>query len=309
MDATHNPQRCYNEVYQEVAVYKKVEAQRKAGAPPQRKETRKLAAYIPEIDAPLKLICANLHVFQDQNGQQHYKSAEMWRIKRILDWINDRFAHPHAPTHPVVPAAPLLPDTRIRFRLHRVEFYQDRKLHALDDIVPLQDAAVQRNPGTLNNLNIYFIYTTGLGGGHAPFPSDTNFGFDSYVIYRIPYESDPTKIDNADWGVSMLLGHELGHSLGLSHTYLGANCNTASADFLWDVFGNPSTCPHNANWSANLSAPWPPKYSNNLLGGTNDCSWISALQGAMMQRALTEKSVRRYLALDGDCGHVFGVRR
>jgi hypothetical protein len=109
-----------------------------------------------------------------------------------------------------------------------------------------------------------------------------------------------------DYARAGTLAHEFGHVLDLVHTYQGggasANCNTSDPDFLIDVFGNPSTCPHICNWATNAWTSPTDKITNNLMAGNQACRWVSALQSAQMQRALKEKSVQRYLATGcNDC--------
>ncbi|MEA3060539.1 MAG: hypothetical protein QOJ94_320 [Sphingomonadales bacterium] len=294
-----------------------------------------LQNYVPNPSDPLKIVCVNIHIFQDQWGQGNFQPSEESRLRQIVDWINDRFVHPSIPSRMCKPKERLLADTRIRFRIHRIEYYQVPALHVLlikkipekasaaekaalasyndaareSGRAARQAAAVARDPSLLKQLNIYVSIPdpAGSGGGYAIMPS-TLMSIDSNVVYLNPYapQTDPLGLQG-DFALSIMLGHELGHCLGLAHTYEGGGAspiaNPADPEFLRDVFGtNPNTCPHEGGWGADFKL-WPPKRTNNLMGGTQDASWISRLQGATMQRALTERSVRKYLATGcHDCG-------
>jgi hypothetical protein len=263
-----------------------------------------LERFVPSpTDAP-KILCVNFHIFQNASGGGNYQPSDVGRLRSILGWVNDRFARPALPNHPPGPRVPILEDSRIRFKLNRVEFYQDPALHQLYDASVLQAAATARDPSILKQLNIYVIRVLDRGGGRALYPS-TNMAMDSWVLYGLNYlPPSDANWANADWAFSMLLGHELGHCLDLGHTYDSdrGNCNYLVGDeFLSDIYGTPpqSTCPHDAGWNADLTV-WPPWCTNNLMGGTRDSSWISRLQAGRMHRALTTLSVRRYVATGCD---------
>jgi hypothetical protein len=91
-----------------------------------------LQDYVPEPSDLLKIVCVNFHVFQDQWGQGNFQPSEESRLRQIIDWINDRFIRPSWPSTriarilasggPSSMFSDLLRDTRIRFRIHRIEF-------------------------------------------------------------------------------------------------------------------------------------------------------------------------------------------
>jgi pregnancy-associated plasma protein-A len=251
-------------------------------------------------------------------GLGNYLTTDRPRLLQICDWINQRYeyasisAHPSS-DHPSPTPTQLISDTWIRFYVNRIEFYQDDALNndvnKSISISDLQAAAVARNASSLDQFNVYF--TAGYMGASAfaQMPDAVNLSLDSWVIVLVKPDAKKLTVDTgADFACAGTLAHEFGHVLDLVHTYPGggapANCNTADADFLIDVFGNSPDCdcPHVCSWGAPLTPQQPPPpyipnfaITNNLMRGNKDNSWVSALQAAMMHRALTEKSVKRYV--------------
>lgn len=318
------PQVCGNDIFETVEEYKELEAirlrKREQVEPTPLSDDSTitngtnghgLSNYIPQLFDPVKTICCRAHVFRDSAGQGHFQTSEAWRVQRLCDWASFRYAAPNPPSDVPNPPTALISDTRIRFKVAEgdVEFYDDSTLHVSTSVSALQAAAVARNPKTLDYLNIYM--TAGSFGGAAAFATlpSTSLNFDSWVVMLgAPLPSSNPAYNGSDWAGSNVMAHEFGHVLDLLHTYVGggatANC-TVGPDFLSDVFGtNPSTCPHICSWGPNASLQDPPNavVTNNLMGGNKDNFWISPFQAAMAHRALTEKSVKRYVA-DGcdDC--------
>lgn len=282
---------CGNDVFINVSAYQKIEQERTASAlKVTTAASTPLADFIPKLSDPIKTLCVNFHIFRDANGLGH-QITSVAQLQQILDWVNQAYGtYLDLPSDPPSPASPLITDTRIRFQLHRVEFYDDNNLHSGSGstlVSSLQQAAVARNASTLSQINVYCTNgTSGNASGFATRPS-LNQSFDSWVVML-----------KGGIGVTTL-AHELGHVLDLVHTYLGggapAVCDILDGDFLIDVFGNPSTCPHVASWSPDASASPSDRITNNLMGGNKEYRWVSALQAAIMQRALTGMSVKRYV--------------
>jgi hypothetical protein len=333
------PRVCGNHVFGTIEEYKKIEALRlrkpeavgstiSDGGPITNGSNgtngASLSSYIPQLSDPPKILCCKAHVFRDSAGQGHFQTNEAWRVTRLFEWVNWRYEGPHPPTDVPNPPAPLISDTRIRFKLDDsdVEFYDDTTLNTSTSQAAVQAAAVARNPKTLEYINVYL--TAGSLGGPSSFASlpSTTLGWDSWVVgLGAPAPQSDPNYNNDDWAGANTLAHELGHVLDLMHTYPAppwnapANC-TINSDFLSDVFGtNPSTCPHVCDWAVDAfvqETPGPNAVvTNNLMGGNKYNFWISGLQAAMMHRALKEKSVQRYAATGCDdcvCCVAFTVR-
>lgn len=268
-------------------------------------KTSSLSDYIPNQTTDLKIICVNYHIMQDDNGLGNWSIQDIPALKEISNWCNSAFVNPDAPSDPIA-AGGIIPlqDSRIRFKLNKIEFYRDSNLINSISTTALFTKIIERDPSFLSSLNIFFTNGTIAGSAFASLPNP-NINYNSFVVMLKTYQNQPV----SNYAASQLMAHEVGHVLGLCHTYLGggcsANCNEADPDFLYDVFGNsPSTCPHLPNWGIDAydnSLPNAEKYTNNLMGGNQSNKWISSLQAAKMHRNLETTSVSKYLINNCEC--------
>ena len=297
---------CGNLIFSDVAEYRRNSLAMRPALPVTPAPLLPLTEYIPKPADPIKNVCFNMHIFQNSAGTGNFLTSDVPRLIDVWHWTNQHYAAPDASSDDPTPTPTPLTDTRIRLQLHRVEFYQQDVLNASINVPDLQAAAVARNPTTLDQVNVYFTngYYQGASG-FASMPDPIDMTADAWIVMLEVLDSNGM-VSVQDWARAITLSHEFGHVLDLSHTYFGggasANCNLADPDYLIDVFGSPSDCPHICSWGgpATLQQP-PPQYqpyyavTNNLMGGYCDNFWISGLQGAMMHRALTVKSIKRYV--------------
>ena len=248
-----------------------------------------LTDYIPKEDKPLTFICVNLHVFQDSAGVKNYNKAHIKHLRMIFDWINGYQTNNHVPNYTGLcttkPALPQQMDSRIRFILNRIEFYQDDALcnQGAWNFTPLVNAMIQRDPGMDSQLNIFITDPDNPqpATGYTQFPS-TNLSFKQYIhTFRNRANPVPPFFLSQHWV------HELGHVLGLNHLYTGggasAQCNETDPLYLYDIFG----C------SPNQQCPLPTGSNNNIMGAGDSWS-ISTLQIAKMHYSIQELSVGQY---------------
>ena len=243
-----------------------------------------LTDYIPAEDKPLTFICINLHVFQNSAGTKNFSKTNIGEFRQIFDWINGFYTNYQVPDYVgICNSKPVLPqqlDSRIRFILNRIEFYKDDLLcnQGLFNSTLLVNAMLQRDSSMDAQLNIFLTAPDANqpAWGYTQFPSNIpNFKQFIHTVAPPPYIQ-------VDFSYSQHWAHELGHVLGLPHTYGGANCNENDPFYLYDIHGcNPNNvCPILTT-------------NNNLMGGHDSWS-ISTLQSALMHYSLTHLSVKQY---------------
>ncbi len=265
----------------------------------QNRNTVRLEDYIPDESKPLTFICVNIHVFQDSLGRGAFQNEDISRLRQVFEWINHRFSFNYPPNYnPIYTPKPLLKqqiDSRIRFVINKIEFYQDDSLCNTHSDNVLLNAIRQRDPNMIKQLNFLInnpsppvSYT-----GHAVFPT-TDMSINQVVhligardASNVPEPWSPF----GDWFLSLHWCHELGHIFGLCHTYDSANswwlcarCNEQHDFYIYDVHG----------LSPNQDCPIPQSAGNNNIMAGAGTEAISTLQIAKMHYALENLTVGKY---------------
>lgn len=246
-----------------------------------------LTDYIPAPDKPLKFICINLHIFQNQAGTKNFSKKNIGEFKQMFDWINQIYTNQIQPPNylHICSTKPVLQqqlDSRVRFLLNRIEFYQDDVLcnQGAFNYTPLLNAMLQRDSSMDSQLNIFITAPDNAqpAAGYTQFPS-SNLNTKQYIH---SFAKGPWT--NVGYWWSQHFAHEIGHVLGLPHTYGGANCNENDPFYLYDIHG----CVTNKVCPIPTSDP-----NNNLMGGKESWS-ISTLQTAIIHYSLDTLSVKQY---------------
>ncbi|HPI30871.1 MAG TPA: hypothetical protein PLS26_10120, partial [Bacteroidales bacterium] len=268
-----------------------------------------LSFWKPNSNSVIKIIKVNFIVIQKDDGTGNFSHNGVCPLEtnktdeeflyELIDKVNNLYYNNL--TNPsdtggksVCGTCNEIADTKIRFELQGIHYYQNSAVY-----------------GTESNIYKYYpdseinIYLQGLNLNYswanlASFYLSTN----NYVFLNRLYQDYCLYGYYPALNAAAQLSHELGHNLGLCHTYYGGGCPITSGNmynegyYYDDLFGAyPSIfCPDRGGvWN---SDPWsdPGDYiTNNLMGFTVTARYLSSKQIATMHRNLSIKSTRKYV--------------
>ena len=198
---------------------------------------------------PIKTVQVIFHVFQKDDGTRNFQNTptDIAMLNNIMAGVNDRYSNIQAVSHPVVacPTAHII-DSRIRFSLNSIHFYQDSDAWGAGDAYnttfngcDIYDLYVTNNTSLTtsqknNSIHVFLVGcridpVTGqeifVQGGYASgIPSaDENFVVEKGNYY-VAVESPTANPANLYGFVATNFGHEFGHCMGLYHTDGGDYC-------------------------------------------------------------------------------------
>ncbi|MFN4233651.1 MAG: M43 family zinc metalloprotease [Bacteroidia bacterium] len=248
-------------------------------------------SYIPGNnlnETPILTFRVNIHIYRDSNGNGVFQPSDIPQFYNQIALVNEHFNNLLPPVLSVSPPAPFIPSSRIQFRLTNVYFHDDSDFYFSDESC---GSIFYDTHGINKNTEINIFYYRGtdinpIGVGCGPYP---------YVNMR-----EHTYLD---WASSQLLAHELGHVLGLPHTFSGtcSNCTDDSYDDTFYPDCNRDWLPCGINSIANCNNnPIHTGISNNIMGYNTCRKYFSPKQiGRMHYNAIVFSNRRNYL----DCNY------
>ncbi|MEZ4937140.1 MAG: T9SS type A sorting domain-containing protein [Crocinitomicaceae bacterium] len=261
---------------------------------------------------PVVKIGVNFVVFQDQYGLNNYKDTitDKIRLNNVLDQVNNTYMYNTPPSDPIIlefmgsqVPVPFLPSTKIQFHLDSIYYYQDSAANA-GDFNLAQSIHLNSNPSAENFVNIYIINLNIQGASGVATEGQNKVGMD---FRWMPDSLTSTQQDSItffeqshDHSFATVLTHELGHFLGLYHTYIEGGGHELQVEndpeYLGDVFnyGINNNFPHLSYWNCPTDSNYIPtdtihnfSCTNNIMGGTNTQVYFSPMQIYRMHKRLS----------------------
>ena len=268
-------------------------------APAESLASECLTPYLPDANTPIRTLEINFNVFQKSDGTNNWPDTPQTasELATLVGWVNGYYAMYlcDEPSDPCPNTAYTLSDTKIRFRIAHIYFYQDDALWSSIDETALMNRVLTAHPTAKCQLNVLLTQATNTPfSGRASQPS-ASLSANQWVLMVGQYNPNNTP----NYGSSITLAHEAGHSLDLLHMYLDCcpeTCDTLSCIYLSDAFCPPTNpCLQEGDWNCDPYATGN-TCTNNIMGATMKACHFTDLQIAKMHRALATKSVGKYLA-------------
>jgi len=233
-------------------------------------------------NTPIKIVRITIHIMQKLDGTGNFPdsyTSRCWLSGTLMDELNGRMKGLKSMNLPT--SSPTITDCRVRFSLANIYFWQNDYAWTFrqDTIFGnyLRTKYVNNQDSVLNKNNSVHIFmcenATGMG-------IVSNIGNKSWIALGGIYTN---YLKNDCYGAVSILAHELGHSLGLRHTW-------KDTDYCNDTPNNPNC------WNVNEPRPGEPNTGQCLIPSNN------LMDYNVSQNALTICQINRihYYLLGGD---------
>jgi hypothetical protein len=291
---------------------------------------KRLETYIPSITDPIKTIKVNYIIIQSAlvpgiptnrsnfapfDPDPAISNQDQNRLNAMTGWLNGDFYQNLNTTHSAIglttPHPSLVPppqpinDSRIRFEVVGTYVYidpvyfdptnnQNYLMYDESSAIRLNRWLSSIDPSKMDELNIFWVgRNVGTLSG-AAIPPVQNLSANSGVVMYNRYAGGNA---TNDYNTASTLAHELGHCLGLYHSYGPSTCTQTDYQYLYDLFGYSTTNPPQNNYCAFYTGQ-----SNDLMGSQQDCKHQSPLQMGWMHRTLSLTNMRKYVKCDNNYG-------
>lgn len=236
-------------------------------------------AYIPTPSSPIYTVRLNLHSMQEDDGSGNFQNnaEDIAFLHQLINRVNEFYSDNQPPIWNGQQSDPYIVDSRIRFRIDGIYFHQDSENCHKKPYNESTSSDVYFNQYGVNiehSINVFFTELLDSEGNPYVHIAGNGFGLNGenrnclglYSYFH--HYSNNTGAFNI---MAFTFAHELGHALGLKHTYQPDELS----DTYYPDIGGWCSCYTDGNCS------------NNMMGGANWREHFSPRQIGKMRRLMT----------------------
>jgi Pregnancy-associated plasma protein-A len=248
------------------------------------------SAYTPDMsfsyqNTPNLVFKVNYHFVRPSNGSGPYAGNLSALVATEIGGLNWYYDSMDPACLPVNPPAVNITDAKVRFVLAGIYYHDDdaRYNFYLTDPQPCSASLLNEFGVDIDRvINIFYFQT-----------STTTWSYGCGLAQTM----NVNLMNCMPSGLPNLLTHELGHVLGLWHTYFGCCGDDQWSDtFYPDCNTGWVSCGVNSVWGGTCQPGTSTGVSNNIMGGNSNRKYLSPMQLAKIQHeTITTDSKRMYV--------------